>query len=376
MSKASVRVEASEQVARHVTLRDVAHACGLSVYPVSRVLNGKPGVTEETAAKVMKVAAELGYNRAQNDLARRLSLRKSGKTPINHLIGVLMPSHLEKVNFFFSLFRGILETLSSSGYGMLMMPTYNLVEHRGVPIHFSPSVVRGEVDGLVIHQRLDSSLVRYLRQDAGFGDRPIVTMTSAMDEHPAVLRDERLGARLALAHLLALGHRRILYFTRQTVGYPLDERLIGYSDACAEAGLPMAQCLIPVPIVHDFLAEEPLCAALRDHPEATALMAQNDPTALDACYTIQRLGRRIPDDISVIGWDDSDPFPDETGRNQLTSVHFDLVGLGRKAAGNLISLIEGDEVAVDQVVMPPTLMARGTTAPPLEPSCGNRTHPH
>ncbi len=352
-----------------VTLRDVARACGLSVYPVSRVLNGKYASAPETAEKIRRVAAELGYNQAQNDLARRLSLRKSGENPISHVIGLLMPNHLEKVNFFFSMFRGISEEISSAGYGLLMLPTYDLVEHCGVPVQFPPSVMRGEVDGFIVHSGMSNEMLNYLRNDTGFGNIPIVTITSKMDSCPAVLRDERLGAKLAMEHLLSLGHRRILYVSKNPQQYPENERLAGYGDACAAAGLSLSDCLIPLGIIHDFLLEEPLRNAIKNHPDATALLTLNDPVAIAACYLLQGMGMNIPGNFSVVGWDDSDPFPDTTGKNLLTSIRYDIIDMGRQAAKKLIRLIENPGNAGTDIVMAPTLMVRGSSAAPLQQAC-------
>ena len=95
-----------------------------------------------------------------------------------------------------------------------------------------------------------------------------------------------------------------------------------------------------------------------------ALMAINDPNALYSCYTIKRLGRRIPEDISVVGWDDSDPFPDANGVNLLTCVRFDIAGIGREAAGTLVALAEEPSGSPRNTVMKPELMVRNSTAAP------------
>ncbi len=353
---------ASKHARMTVTLRDVARACGLSVYPVSRALNGCPGVTAETVMKVQKVATELGYKYAQNDLARRLSLRKTGETPISHVIGLMMPNHLEKVNFFFSIFRGISEEISSAGYGLLMLSTYDPIEHRSVSVQFPPSVMRGEVDGFIVHSGMSCEMLDYLRNETGFGNRPILTINYRMDNCHTILRDERLGAKLAMEHLLSFGHRRILYISKNRHEYPENERLAGYGDACAAVGLNLSDCLIPFDIIHDFLLEEPLRNAVKNHPDATALLTHNDPAAIAACYLLQGMGMNIPENFSVVGWDDSDPFPDATGKNILTSVQYDIIDMGRQAAKNLIRLIENPGNVGADIVMPPTLMVRGSSS--------------
>jgi len=146
--------------------------------------------------------------------------------------------------------------------------------------------------------------------------------------------------------------------------HPESERLGGYRQACREAGVSLDDCLIPVPLAYDHLAEKPLRDAVMANRDATALLAHNDPIAVMACYVLQGLGRCVPEDFSVVGWDDTDPFPDAAGRNQLTSIGFDVVDLGRRAARLLIARIERRQSGDVTVLVAPSLAVRGTTAPP------------
>lgn len=349
---------------RPVALRDVAKKCGLSVYPVSLVLSGKGGVAEATAAQIRAVADELGYRPELNQAARRLSLRKSGTPPLNRVIGLLLPSHLGKVRFFFELFRGIVEEVSSHDFGLLVLPSFDPVTHHPLPLELPPAVWRGEVDGLITHYRFPDELMDRLRHTPGGRAHPVVALSGRIVGAGSVLRDERAGARLALEHLLALGHRRVLYLGRPDGSYPSDERLAGYGEACAAAGVDPAGCLVPVVITDDHLVEEPLREALRRHPEATALLTLNDPNALHACYALERIGVRIPEDISVMGWDDTDPLPDAAGNNRLTSVAFDIAEMGRTAARIVIEALAAPDHPLPDVTTPARLSVRSTTAPP------------
>ena len=349
---------------RPVSLRDVAKRCGLSVYPVSLVLSGKPGVAKVTAEQIRAVADELGYRPEMNQAARRLALRKSGSPPLNHMIALLLPSHLGKVRFFFELFRGIAEEVSSRGFGLLVLPSYDPVAHQSLPLELPPAVWRGEVDGLITHNWLSEEQMDRLRHTPGGRAHPVVALNGHIEGAGSVQRDERDGARQALEHLLALGHRRVLYMRRIGGDYPSDKRLAGYRDACATAGIHADRCLLPVGITDDHLVEDPLREALRQHPEATALLTLNDPNALHACYAIERIGIRIPDDISVVGWDDTDPLPDAAGHNRLTSVAFDIAEMGRTAARIVFEAIEVQDRPLQHVTMPARLCVRNTTAPP------------
>ncbi len=345
---------------RPVSLRDVAQHCGLSVYPVSRVLSGQPGVAEETAERIREAAAELGYQSEINAAARRLASRKSGRRELNHVIGVFMPGHLGAVRFFSELFRGVSEAVSAHGFGLLVLPTYDLEAHRGVSVELPPAVLRGEVDGLIVHHALEEEWGDRLRSAAGFGSYPIVYLDATRDV-PGVVFDHREGGRLALGHLLEQGHRRVLYMRRSQGYHPRKARLQGFRDACKTAGVSPEECLLPVSIERDDLVEEALRKALAEHPEATALMAINDPNALAACYAFERLGVSIPDRMSVVGWDDTEPWPDATGENRLTSVDFDQAGMGREAVGLLMEPIETPGAEPRTVDMPARLAVRQST---------------
>ncbi len=351
---------------RPVSLRDVAKCCGLSVYPVSRVLNGKSGVRDATAARIREAAESLGYRPELNQAARRLASRKSGQLPLNHVIGLLIPGHLGKVRFFYELFRGIAEEVSSGGFGLLMLPTYDPVAHRALPLQLPPAIWRGEVDGLIAHHGLSESLMEGLRGAPGFGSHPIVSLNARIRGGASVLRDERAGGRLSLEHLLALGHRRVLYLRHRGGGYPCEDRLAGYTAACAAAGVHPRQCLLPVDIEQEHMVETALREALHKHPEATALLTLNDPNAIQTCYALERLGVRVPDDMSVVGWDDTDPLPDVAGNNRLTSVAFDIAEMGRTAARMVMEALGGPEAVPANVLMPARLSVRLTTAPPRE----------
>jgi DNA-binding LacI/PurR family transcriptional regulator len=140
--------------------------------------------------------------------------------------------------------------------------------------------------------------------------------------------------------------------------------MAGYGEACAAAGVDPAGCLVLVAITADHLVEEPLREALRRHPEATALLTLNDPNALHVCYALERIGVRIPEDISVMGWDDTDPLPDAAGNNRLTSVAFDIAEIGRTAARIVIEALAAPDRPLPDVTMPARLSVRSTTAPP------------
>lgn len=343
-----------------VTLRDVAKACGLSVFPVSRALNNKPGVNPKTLTKVRKAADKLGYDYTQHHAARSLALSKSGKTEINKLIAVVMPSHFEQSNYFFQLFKGVSEVATKRGYGLLLLSNYD--ESKGAfPPQFPPLVMRGELDGLIYNGNFDEIDVNHLRSKTRFGERPIVAMGCKNQYGPAVISDFQQGGELALKHLLEQGHRRILYYTKGNRSSPSSESLAGYKKACRSAGLKASDCLIPIKITHDHLSEEPLLRAIEKHHDATALLTHNDPVALTSFYALREKGISIPKQFSIIGQDDTNPIFDKKGNNSLTSISYNTIEIGRQAANILTDLIEEKTEAKDITFMPASLVIRKTT---------------
>lgn len=343
-----------------VTLRDVARACGLSVFPVSKALNNKPGVNPKTVAKVHEVAKKLGYDFSQNHLARRLALSKSGKKSINHVIGVLMPNHFEESNFFFELFKGITEAASKKNYGILLLSIYDSCEKKKIELNLPPIVIRGEVDGILINGALNNDELHYLRERTQFGHSPIVAMNYKSSIGPTFMKDHRKAGEMALEHLILKGHRKILYYTKGEDSIPFKDMYKGYEDACDKYSIDIKDCLFPILIKHDHLIEYSLEEDIKKYSDATALIAHNDPVAISSYYYLRKRGVEIPRKLSIIGQDDSTPLLNEKGVNILTTIRFDIADMGRRAAKLMIDMIENKTVKTDIDFLAPSLVERST----------------
>ena len=203
-------------------------------------------------------------------------------------------------------------------------------------------------------------------------------------------------ARAEVTHLLELGHRYFLYFRRphhMSVGVHQDQLYPGYRQACFEHGLDPEQHLIPAEIDAELMrfafkadhltqiillnslkaglpALSPASWAryrrlLEQHPKITAILAPNDATAITLRYLLVMDGKRVPEDYSLVGFDDTDPMLDARGRdNILTTVHLPLRALGQKAARLLIDLLTGQASAQCRIVVPTKLIVRASTAAP------------
>jgi LacI family transcriptional regulator len=362
-----------------VTLQDVALKCGVNKSTVSRALRRSPSLNPATVERIIAIADEMGYNAEFHDMARRLALRKQGKRALNHVIGLLFPVY-PQAEYYSQMLRGIMSTLMEQGFGLLTVG----VNREDMPCPekfiFPPSFHRGDVDGVLTIVRPDHlcPLLENLTNNTGFGQRPVVSLIWTLPGHPSVLTDDEQGVYSAVSHLLDLGHSHLLLLQHYPLGGDTESRrLAGARRAVLERGLDPEKHLLRIEHTYAWLdpvkiaemtangssANHPLAHFLGEHPEVTAILTQNDAGAIGAWYLLRAAGLRVPDDISLIGYDDLDPLLDEQGRNILTSVRLPLSELGREAARQIVAQVTGEAGCTEPIVLPTTLVVRGSTAP-------------
>jgi DNA-binding LacI/PurR family transcriptional regulator len=350
---------------KSVTLRDIAEHCGVSKQTVSRVFLDDARISAATVAKVRASAAELGYNPSRHQAARRMALRKVGLDVINQVVAVFFPPYIYRSNYATELFWGMWEGMNRAGFSLLVIEGCDPQTYAQPAL---PQVVTsGEVDGALVMSRPEDFLptLELLRREEQFGARPIVSMIWPLPGCHAVTTDDTPGAYAAMQHLLAQGHRRLLhYVSAPTPPYPEAQRAAAYAQACRDAGLAPAAVLHTV--VWDerreaeALAEIPVL--LRAHPDLTAILARNDREAVAIAGVLAREGRRVPADISLLGFDDTDPLPGDAGQNILSTVALPLHALGLRAAELLVQQVSAP-TALQQVALPATFVPRASTAP-------------
>jgi DNA-binding LacI/PurR family transcriptional regulator len=361
-----------------VTQRDIAQRCGIHQTTVSLALRGDPRISPETTEHILKIAREMGYDPSAHAPARRMAAHRHGHEVRNHVIAVAMPPQFIHMHYYAALFQGIVDVLEPEGYAVVLA---SLRGDSPLPTIFN----RGDVDGLLhCHDAKHFvPLEATLRATPGFGDRPMVSLMWPSDTHCAVRIDDHGGAYQAARHLLELGHRHLAQFFGHSDDSDLrvqNARQEGARQAVRDFGLDPAEHLLlfdipgrwisplwrPVagapaerPIVGD-----PLVQFLRDHPQTTGFLAINDASAIQAWFSLNAAGLRVPDDYSIVGFDDVDPMYDDFGHNQLTSVRLPLVEIGRRAARLMIDLVTGKADDLAHQVLETQLMARGSTAAP------------
>ncbi len=333
------------------SIEDVARRAGVSIATVSRALRGLPDVAAGTRDRVLAAASELDY--VASPFAARLA---SGRTTT---VGLVVPF----VNrwFFAEVIATVEQALRGAGFDLLL---YNLGDEAGRARFFDVLPVRKRVDGVIV-----ASLVL---DDAELGaltglDLPVGLLGLDRDGFLSVRIDDVAAARAAVDHLVGLGHRRVGLIGGDTddpmAFTPPLHRRDGYRDALAAAGLahdPALERLGYFTVDGGSAAARDLLA-LPDRP--TALFAESDEMAYGALREIRRAGLRVPEDVSVVGFDDQ-PLSDLM---DLTTVRQPVQPQALDIAVRLLAVLNesADHPAGRQAaVLPTDLVVRGSTARP------------
>jgi DNA-binding LacI/PurR family transcriptional regulator len=330
---------------RPPAMSDVAARAGVSHQTVSRVLNGHPSVREETRRRVQEAIAELGYRR--NTAARALVTRRTG------MIGVITSG---------SALFGPTSTLIAveraareAGYfvSVATVERWEVDAMRQTLEHF---MAQG-VDGLVAVAAHDDA-VEAVQQFAS----PVPVVMVGPKDLPeqglhAVAVDQYRGARVAVRHLLDLGHRHVTHLAGPLDWLDARHRVRGWSDELSAAGVDPGE-----PIAGDWSADRGYAVGRELVAGAlpTAVFAANDQLALGLLRAFAEAGVRVPDDVSVVGFDDVDGsahfYP------PLTTVRQEFREMGRCCLEMLLAVIRGEEASVELIA--PQLVVRSSTGAP------------
>ncbi len=329
--------------ASRVTIVDVALAAEVSVSTVSKVINDRYGVSSETYDKVMDVVAELGY---ESSLVASSLRRRS-----TNVLGVLVP---EFEPFSAELLKGISAAAEGTGYELLAYSGNLGHNHVGWERKSLSRLAGTLIDGAVIVAPTATVINATI---------PVV----AIDPHtgsagPSTIEADNVGgARAATQHLLDLGHRRIGHMRGREDLVSARQREQGYREALQAAGIEFDPALVRV---GGYRASETTDAAkelLQRPHRPTAIFAANDLSAIRVMEIAAELGLRVPDDLSVVGFDN---IPEAANAvPPLTTLAQPLQQMGAEAVRLLLSLIDGDATE-EHIRFPARLVMRASTAPP------------
>ena len=332
-----------ETHAARVTIIDVARVAGVSVSTVSKVINDRYGVAPETYDKVMDVVVELGY---ESSLVASSLRRRS-----TNVIGILVP---EFEPFSVELLKGISSAAEGTGY--------ELLAYSGDLGHNNVGWERRSLS------RLAGTLI-----DGAVIVAPTATVTDttipvvAIDPHtgrtgPSTIESDNVdGSRMATEHLIELGHRRIAHVRGRTDLVSARQREQGYREALEAAGLPFDPDLVRVGGYRALETTDAARELLTRPDRPTAVFAANDLSAIRVLEIAAELGLRVPEDLSVVGYDN---VPEAASAvPPLTSIAQPMHQMGAEAVRILLGLLSG-ETGEEHLRLPATLVVRASTAPP------------
>ncbi|XOJ02027.1 LacI family DNA-binding transcriptional regulator [Paenibacillus polymyxa] len=320
------------------TIKDVAQLAGVSVATVSRVINDRGYVHADTRKKVEDAVKALNFS--PNEVARSLYKRKS------KLIGLLLPDIANP--YFPQLARGVEDRMQEQDYRLIFG---NSDEDERKEQDYIQTFIQNNVVGVISSTNYPhSSIYENLKIPVVFLDRTSL-------DRPSVYADGREGGRLAAREIIKRGSRRITVMQGPSQIRPAQDRFEGSIEIIRDAGLDYQVIQTTSFSINEagVWAEE----LFRKYADTDGVIASNDIAAMAVLHEAARIGRKVPDDVQVIGFDD---IPMSSLLSPaLSTIHQPAYEMGREAAGLLIQLVEQAAIENKNIQLPVSFIERGTT---------------
>ncbi|WP_218131871.1 LacI family DNA-binding transcriptional regulator [Thalassobacillus cyri] len=331
-----------------VTIKDVARKANVSISTVSRVLNNSGYTSASVKEKVNKAVDELKF---QKNMVATAMIKKQTST-----FGLIIPDI--KNIFYGELTRAIEDKAHQHGFNVILCNTDNNLEKEKEYLNF---LLRKGIDGIIFSTpEINDRNIREVMKSRP--DLPMVILGSKvqnvrLDE---VLVDNVDGGYTATEHLIDLGHERIGYIGGQPDSYATVERLKGFKAAMEERALPLDKNHIKLDEFKIHSGYEKGKEILAENDRPTAIFAGNDAIAVGVYKAARELGIRIPEDLSVIGFDDSQ-FAEIVDPG-LTTIRTPIAEMGEKTVELAVQIIKENKNFKESIMFPPTLVERASTA--------------
>ena len=327
---------------KRATIKDVAALAGVSAATVSRALDDRPEISSETKDRVRSACAQLGY--VPNAAARGLAGHAT------HTIGLVLPDISNP--YFSGMATAIEETAAAHGCRVFLS---NSLRKEDRELRAIENLVARQVDGILVNPVSPESQLRHREVLAGL---PCVYLGANHHESPSyVMADNETGAYAAARYLIRLGHRDILFLGGRTTSRTREQRIRGFRRALAEAGLEGRELPAPpnVTLMRQWSYETAL--ELLKGPLPDAIFAYSDMTALKVLEAAEERGVRIPEDLSMVGYDNI-AFG-ALHRIHLTTVSQHKYQQGQIAVERLLEKINGSRAHTEDI-LEPELIIRST----------------
>lgn len=329
-----------------VTIKDVARNCGLSISTVSKVFNGYPDISEATRQQVMDKAREIGYR--PNALARALKTNRSYNLGVlfvdENVSGLMHP-------FFASVLNAFKEEAERHGYDI------TFINHNIGDMHMTylEHCRYRNVDGVCLAcvDFYSDEVVELVKSDI-----PCITIDHSFDNCVSIISDNVKGMRMLVDRAASLGHRRIAYIHGQRNSYVTENRIQSYYQAMQINGLPVPKGYVVHGRYDDMNSIRNHLIALLDRKDRpTCILLPDDASYFGALDIIRRKGLRVPQDISVAGYDGIRAVQEVSPR--LTTIRQDCASMGQKAVMYLLDRIDHPSRKHGGTVLIPTTLIEG-----------------
>ncbi len=332
-----------------VTLADIAKKTGISVVTVSNALAGQKGVSDEMRAKIKKTAAEMGYRKSSRTVEK--------KTP-GCTIGVIVAEHFlsEPQSFYWVLYQKILqEAAEKDCFAMI-----EVISHENENTLQMPSIIRSrKVDGIIVMGAFTKAYARMIYEKSQV---PVVNLdtTDNSENSDGVVTDNVLGGYIMTNHLLNYGHRRIGFVGTLCATTSIDDRYLGYLKAMMEHGIQVKDAWL----IEDrdrtsgnILYEEKFILP-KDMP--TAFFCNCDVTASLMIRKLNEKGYRVPEDISIVGFDNY--LPDSTVPNMITTYNINTSDMAKRIVHIIRHRILNKKYSSGIIITNGSFILRGSSA--------------
>ncbi len=329
-------------MAKRVTMHDVAQAAGVSLMTVSRVVNDKDDVSQATRQRVMEIIDQLNYR--PSSIARGLATHQTGT------LGIVVPDISNP--FFASIVRSAEDAAYAQDYSVFLGNTNEDPQREQAVLH---SLEDNQVDGLILFSsRLeDDALCEILGR---FPAAVVVFRKRVMPDLGAITLDDAYSAQLAIEHLLDRGHRNIGLISGPTISLSSFGRVEGYKNALRAAKISVRRERIRHchPVVET--GQETATELLQSNPELTALFCHNDLIAVGALQACAALGLQVPEDIAIIGYDDIRLAG--LVNPTLTTLRIPRKEIGTQSMQMLLAQIDDDRLEPQEIHLKPEMIVR------------------
>lgn len=333
-----------------VTQTSIAKELGISQRTVSKALRGAPALSEETRRKVLEHADRLGYR-----VNRMASTLRGGNSRI---VGVL--SFIFGGLFFNDILHAIMDGLHRQGYKVMVTPLYPNYRNDAYEIE---TLLEYKIDGLITIPRAEEPWERTVYPQLIRDGLPVVAIDRRLqlDGVASVSSDDIDGMRQVVRHLTGLGHRRLVYLgPYHEHCSPEADRFRGFVQAAEEAGVKHRE--VKLTGISD--KEKIIESLLSGRKRATALCCFSDLVALDALPIVEKMGLKVPEDFSIVGYGDTIPYMD-LHRIPLTTVSQTPLKLGEEATRLFLDIVN-QRKAPEHRKVPTRLIVRGSSGPVLK----------